>query len=122
MIESENSTGICNLGLNLSDPAEVPAIPSNMQCSGPEYYGFLYGVVGTICQTIVFLVGVVGNLVVVVTVKATKSLHTTTNCYLVSLALADLITLLSSVPQVLHNTHHQIQHRSYLTILSTSLR
>ena len=37
---------------------------------------------------------------VVVTVRATKSLHTTTNCYLVSLALADLITLLTSVPQV----------------------
>ena len=37
---------------------------------------------------------------VVVTVRATKSLHTTTNCYLVSLALADLITLVSSVPQV----------------------
>ena len=30
-------------------------------------------------------------------VRGTKSLHTTTNCYLVSLALADLITLLSSV-------------------------
>ena len=41
-----------------------------------------------------------GNLMVVVTVRATKSLHTTTNCYLVSLALADLITLLTSVPQV----------------------
>ena len=50
-------------------------------------------------QTSVFLVGVSGNLMVVVTVKGTKSLHTTTNCYLVSLALADLVTLVSSVPQ-----------------------
>ena len=41
---------------------------------------------------------------VVVTVRATKSLHTTTNCYLVSLALADLITLLTSVPQVRQTT------------------
>ena len=45
-----------------------------------------------------------GNLMVVVTVRATKSLHTTTNCYLVSLALADLITLLTSVPQVRQTT------------------
>ena len=51
-------------------------------------------------QSLIFLVGVSGNLMVVVTVRGTKSLHTTTNCYLVSLALADLITLLSSVPQV----------------------
>ena len=60
----------------------------------------MYGLVGTICQSSIFLVGVLGNLMVVVTVRGTKSLHTTTNCYLVSLALADLITLLSSVPQV----------------------
>ena len=46
-----------------------------------------------------------GNLMVVVTVRATKSLHTTTNCYLVSLALADLITLVSSVPQEVLSYH-----------------
>ena len=71
-----------------------------VHCSDPEYYNSLYGLVGTLCQASVFLVGVTGNLMVVVTVRGTKSLHTTTNCYLVSLALADLITLVSSVPQV----------------------
>ena len=38
-------------------------------------------------------------------IRGTKSLHTTTNCYLVSLALADLITLLSSVPQEVLSYH-----------------
>ena len=51
------------------------------------------------------MVGVMGNLMVVLTVKGTKSLHTTTNCYLVSLALADLVTLLSSVPQEVLSYH-----------------
>jgi hypothetical protein len=37
--------------------------------------------------------------------RNTKSLHTTTNCYLVSLALADLITLLSSCPQEILSYH-----------------
>ena len=85
------------------------------RCSDPEYYNSLYGLIGTLFQVwqslrrrpcslflyqaSVFLVGVSGNLMVVVTVRGTKSLHTTTNCYLVSLALADLITLVSSVPQ-----------------------
>ena len=69
-------------------------------CSQPEYYNSMYGLVGTVCQSSIFLVGVLGNLMVVVTVRATKSLHTTTNCYLVSLAVADTITLVSSVPQV----------------------
>ena len=69
-------------------------------CSPPVYYSGLYGLIGTIFQSSIFLVGIAGNLLVVVMVKISKSLHTTTNCYLVSLALADLITLLSSVPQV----------------------
>ena len=91
---------------NISEFAELDETPHyrlkphNIVCSDPEYYGQLYGLVGTVCQSSIFLVGVLGNLMVVVTVRGTKSLHTTTNCYLVSLALADLITLLSSVPQV----------------------
>ena len=78
--------------------------PQNIVCSQPEYYGQVYGLVGSLFQSSILLVGVLGNLMVVVTVRATKSLHTTTNCYLVSLALADLITLLTSVPQVRQTT------------------
>ena len=105
MNESEGvEGGRDNLSFGLTAP----------RCSDPEYYNSLYGLIGTlfqVCQilrrscslilyqTSVFLVGVTGNLMVVVTVRGTKSLHTTTNCYLVSLALADLITLVSSVPQ-----------------------
>ena len=85
---------------NLTGCGGVQEFPNPGFCSHPEYYNFLYGLVGTIFQTSVFLVGVSGNIMVVVTVRGTKSLHTTTNCYLVSLAVADLITLVSSVPQV----------------------
>ena len=99
---------------NISEFAELDETPHyrlkphNIVCSDPEYYGQLYGLVGTVCQSSIFLVGVLGNLMVVVTVRGTKSLHTTTNCYLVSLALADLITLLSSVPQVRSEGNHFI--------------
>ena len=72
---------------------------STLRCSDPEYYNSLYGIIGTVFQSAILLAGVLGNMMVVITVRGTKSLHTTTNCYLVSLALADLITLLSSVPQ-----------------------
>ena len=72
----------------------------SLRCSDPEYYNALYGIIGTVFQSAILLAGVLGNMMVVITVRGTKSLHTTTNCYLVSLALADLITLLSSVPQV----------------------
>ena len=69
-------------------------------CSDPEYYSGLYGLIGTIFQSSILLVGVAGNLLVVVMVIISRSLHTTTNCYLVSLAIADIITLVFSVPQV----------------------
>ena len=69
-------------------------------CSQPQYYSGLYGLIGTIFQSSIFLVGVAGNLLVVVMVIISRNLHTTTNCYLVSLAIADIITLVFSVPQV----------------------
>jgi hypothetical protein len=50
--------------------------------------------------------------------RNTKSLHTTTNCYLVSLALADLITLLSSCPQEILSYH--ILGDRYLTTIHMS--
>ena len=65
----------------------------------------MYGLVGTVFQSAILLAGVLGNTMVVVTVRGTKSLHTTTNCYLVSLAIADLITLVSSVPQEVLSYH-----------------
>ena len=34
---------------------------SPVHCSDPEYYNSLYGLVGTLCQASVFLVGVTGN-------------------------------------------------------------
>ena len=96
---------VCSLFDEQEESPQYCLKPQNIVCSNPEYYGQLFGLVGTVCQSSIFLVGVLGNLMVVVTVRGTKSLHTTTNCYLVSLALADLITLLSSVPQEVLSYH-----------------
>ena len=51
-------------------------------------------------QAIILLVGVVGNALVVLVVWRNASMHTPTNCYLVSLAVADFLVLLAAVPQV----------------------
>lgn len=83
-------------------------------CSEPQYYNSLYGLVGTVFQSLIFLVGITGNMMVVVTVMVSKSLHTTTNIYLMSLAVADIITLLSSVPQVrpLFSFHYSLRDKA----------
>jgi hypothetical protein len=70
-------------------------------CEDPLYYSFSYRIIGTLFQGIIFLVGVFGNFMVVVVVARTKSMHSPTNCYLVSLAIADSVVLIASIPQEL---------------------
>ncbi|ESO12762.1 hypothetical protein HELRODRAFT_63198 [Helobdella robusta] len=61
-----------------------------------EYYELSYRIIGTIIMSIIFAVGFIGNIMVVIVVLRSKSMHSSTNCYLVSLAVADLLLLLSA--------------------------
>lgn len=48
------------------------------------YYSYQYRLIGTFFNSIIFIVGVLGNMMVVAVVKRTRSMHSPTNCYLVS--------------------------------------
>jgi len=61
-----------------------------------EYYAPIYRVVGSLLVGVIFVVGLVGNALVIAVVTRTRSMHTPTNWYLVSLALADIILLVSA--------------------------
>jgi len=61
-----------------------------------EYYELIYRVVGSLLVGVIFVVGLVGNALVISVVTRTRSMHTPTNWYLVSLALADIILLVSA--------------------------
>lgn len=50
----------------------------------PQYFSHRYRIIGTFFQTIVLVVGVAGNVMVVVVVCRTHSMLSPTNCYLVS--------------------------------------
>ncbi|XP_076059996.1 thyrotropin-releasing hormone receptor-like isoform X2 [Oratosquilla oratoria] len=65
----------------------------------PEYYSYAYRIIGTVFQGIIFLIGVLGNVMVVIVVARNKNMTTPTNCYLVSLAIADCAVLIAAVPQ-----------------------
>ncbi|XP_014663378.1 PREDICTED: thyrotropin-releasing hormone receptor-like [Priapulus caudatus] len=66
--------------------------------SDPKYFATNYRIIGTVFGIIIFFVGVVGNVMVVVVVRRTKSMQSPTNCYLVSLAIADCLVLFAAVP------------------------
>jgi len=61
-----------------------------------EYYSPIYRVVGSLLVGVIFVVGLVGNALVIAVVTRTRSMHTPTNWYLVSLALADIILLVAA--------------------------
>ena len=75
------------------------SMDETIQWELPEYYSLLYRVIGTLIQGIILFVGVVGNIMVVIVVSRNEAMASPTNCYLVSLAVADCIVLLAAVPQ-----------------------
>ncbi|XP_011161787.2 pyrokinin-1 receptor isoform X1 [Solenopsis invicta] len=70
---------------------------SNMS-SGP-YRDSLYVVIPvTIIYAAIFITGIVGNVTTCIVIARNKSMHTATNYYLFSLAISDLLLLVSGLP------------------------
>ncbi|XP_011291901.2 uncharacterized protein LOC101892848 isoform X1 [Musca domestica] len=57
----------------------------------------------TVCYSLIFIAGVLGNLITCIVISRNKIMHTATNFYLFNLAVSDLILLLSGMPQDLYN-------------------
>ena len=57
-----------------------------------EYFSWSYALVGTLFQSIIFVVGVLGNVLTCTVVHRTRSMHTTTNCYLGVKSIKDYYT------------------------------
>ncbi|OQV21028.1 Thyrotropin-releasing hormone receptor [Hypsibius exemplaris] len=73
--------------------------------AGPQKYPVEYQILATLLHVCIFVVGVCGNVAVVFVVRQTKGLYTPTYCYLVSLAIADLIVLVSAMPEAIVSHH-----------------
>lgn len=57
----------------------------------------------TIIYVIIFFTGLVGNISTCVVISRNKSMHTATNYYLFSLAISDLLLLVSGLPQEMYS-------------------
>ncbi|GAV01515.1 hypothetical protein RvY_12216-1 [Ramazzottius varieornatus] len=64
-------------------------------------YPLSYQIIATILHILIFIFGVVGNCVVILVITRSKSLHSPAYTYIVSLAVADLIVLISTVPEAI---------------------
>jgi len=72
------------------------------------YYTILFKIVSVTINLIIFIVGFIGNILVVVVVCRTKSMHTPTNCYLISLSVADCLVLLSATLPAVPEPFYQV--------------
>ncbi|XP_068203992.1 growth hormone secretagogue receptor type 1-like [Palaemon carinicauda] len=67
----------------------------------PEYIK----IVSTVFCSIVFVVGVIGNVLVPVVILKNRDMRNSTNCFLINLSFADLLVLLICLPTVLVELH-----------------
>ncbi|GAU91322.1 hypothetical protein RvY_03598-1 [Ramazzottius varieornatus] len=71
----------------------------------PQQLPLEYRVIASIVHIIIFIIGFFGNISVVIVVRRTKSMHSPTYCYLVSLAVADLLVVVSAIPEAIMSHH-----------------
>ncbi|XP_044317733.1 neurotensin receptor type 1 [Drosophila rhopaloa] len=57
----------------------------------------------TVCYALIFVAGLLGNLITCIVISRNNFMHTATNFYLFNLAVSDLILLVSGIPQELYN-------------------
>lgn len=57
----------------------------------------------TVCYAIIFVAGLLGNVVTCIIINKNKSMHTATNYYLFNLAISDLLLLISGMPLEIYN-------------------
>ncbi|XP_064552684.1 somatostatin receptor type 4 [Drosophila montana] len=74
---------------------------TNMANSSEESPTLL--IILTICYALIFVAGVLGNLITCIVISRNNFMHTATNFYLFNLAVSDLILLVSGIPQELYN-------------------
>jgi hypothetical protein len=78
-----------NLTVTNSSKVEIPSPPEYIVISST----FLY--------SIIFVVGIVGNIMVVVVISCSRRMKTTVNMYLVNLCIADMLVILVCMPTAL---------------------
>lgn len=88
-----------SLLLNFTKPSTTEYVTmANVSLPNDDdlYYKQSYSAISMTLYTLIFISGLTGNIMVVCVISRCKSMHTATNCYLVSLAVADCLILISA--------------------------
>lgn len=75
----------------------------NISKFGPQRDSLYVVIPITVIYAIIFLTGVIGNVSTCIVIARNKSMHTATNYYLFSLAVSDLLLLVTGLPQEMYS-------------------
>ena len=84
-------------------------------------YTDLYRICAVIINVFIFVAGMIGNILVCSVVLRTRSMHTPTNCYLLNLAIADCLVLVSATLPAIAETFFQINEWPFGRVMCSSL-
>ncbi|XP_075974789.1 pyrokinin-1 receptor-like isoform X2 [Anticarsia gemmatalis] len=84
-----------------SDNASLPSDPTDI--FGPQRDSLFIVLPITIVYSLIFITGLLGNIFTCLVIVRNKSMHTATNYYLFSLAISDLLLLISGMPQEMYS-------------------
>ncbi|PSN51176.1 Pyrokinin-1 receptor [Blattella germanica] len=84
------------------DPSDLLNVTNMTLMLGPVRDPLYIVIPITILYALIFLTGVVGNVVTCIVIARNKHMHTATNYYLFSLAVSDLLLLVSGLPQEMY--------------------
>ncbi|ESO91015.1 hypothetical protein LOTGIDRAFT_122499 [Lottia gigantea] len=87
----------------------------------PTHYSTSFQLIAATISAIIFIVGLIGNVLVVIVIARTRSMHTPTNCYLLSLAVADILVLLSATLPAIPEPFFQIDEWRFGRVLCSLL-
>lgn len=94
IIEEELNYGTyVNLNITSRPPGMVPEPP-----------GYLVTSV-TVLYVLIFIIGIIGNIMVVIVVGCSRNLRTTINIYIVNLCIADFLVFFVCLPPILVELH-----------------
>ena len=98
-------TDIINTDIINNSNTGIVSNITNSSVFMPHYYSTEFATVATSLSAIIFTLGLLGNLLVVVVIVRIHSMQTTTNCYLLSLALSDSMVLISATLPAIPGKH-----------------
>ncbi|KAK5649568.1 hypothetical protein RI129_000597 [Pyrocoelia pectoralis] len=104
LVNVSESTILLNTTVPTQISSKLPIISYEVSDWGPKRDSLYVVIPITLLYVAIFITGLLGNICTCVVIARNKCMHTATNYYLFSLAISDLLLLISGLPTEIYST------------------